>query len=246
MNDDDARADAPRLAVVADEPATESLVKEALATVLPGLQIRVLDPRATALALEQTDCVIIDVSVAGESGVSVLRRIRAAGYAGGAVLLVESSENGTVAEAAALGGRCVERCASLITLGEAVAEAIATQGGDAATSRARDALRRTHRLVAAGEIALRMQHSLNNPLAALLAETQLLAMEPLDTEHQAAIDRIVALVRRVIGIVRRLDGVASERSTSPPGERAAEQPMPEGEAQPRDAGAPKPGTDGPE
>jgi signal transduction histidine kinase len=51
-----------------------------------------------------------------------------------------------------------------------------------------------------------VQHSLNNPLAALLAEAQLLGMETtLDREHRAAVDRMTELVRRLIALVRGLD-----------------------------------------
>ena len=56
-----------------------------------------------------------------------------------------------------------------------------------------------------------VQHQLNNPLAALLAETQLLAMESLDAQHRVAVERIIELVRRIIGTVRSLDGVVEER-----------------------------------
>jgi len=57
-----------------------------------------------------------------------------------------------------------------------------------------------------------VQHKLNNPLAALLAEAQLLGMEPsLEPEQAAAVERVVALTRRVIGIVRELDTVVQER-----------------------------------
>lgn len=47
-----------------------------------------------------------------------------------------------------------------------------------------------------------LQHTLNNPLAGLLAELQLLQMEPLAPEHQAAVGRAVELVRRLIKIVK--------------------------------------------
>ena len=57
-----------------------------------------------------------------------------------------------------------------------------------------------------------VQHKLNNPLAALLAEAQLLGMEPsLEPEQAAAVERVVALTRRVIGIVRELGTVVQER-----------------------------------
>ena len=57
-----------------------------------------------------------------------------------------------------------------------------------------------------------VQHALNNPLAALLAEAQLLAMETtLDPEHRAAVDRMTELVRRVIALVRGLDSKVNEK-----------------------------------
>jgi hypothetical protein len=47
-----------------------------------------------------------------------------------------------------------------------------------------------------------LQHTLNNPLAGLLAELQLLQMENLAPEHQAAVGRSIELCRRVIQIVK--------------------------------------------
>lgn len=47
-----------------------------------------------------------------------------------------------------------------------------------------------------------LQHSLNNPLAGLLAELQLLEMEELPPEHREAVERAIGLCRRVIQLVR--------------------------------------------
>jgi signal transduction histidine kinase len=61
-----------------------------------------------------------------------------------------------------------------------------------------------------------VQHQLNNPLAALLAEAQLLGMEPtLAAEHRAAAARITELTRRVIALVRELDAVAGDPRRQP-------------------------------
>lgn len=61
-----------------------------------------------------------------------------------------------------------------------------------------------------------IQHQLNNPLAALLAEAQLLGMEPaLGAEHRAAAARITELTRRVIALVRELDAVAGDSTRQP-------------------------------
>jgi signal transduction histidine kinase len=62
------------------------------------------------------------------------------------------------------------------------------------------------------QITALVQHSLNNPLAALLAEAQLLAMETtLDPEHRAAVDRMTELVRRLITLVRGLDSTVDAK-----------------------------------
>jgi len=47
-----------------------------------------------------------------------------------------------------------------------------------------------------------LQHTLNNPLAGLLAELQLLEMEDLPDAHRAAVERCVELTRRLVQIVR--------------------------------------------
>jgi signal transduction histidine kinase len=209
-------SDAARIAVLSDSPATGSLVRDVVATTLPGVTSRTLDPGDTALDLDRTDCIVIDATVRGEPGMSLLRRVRAGGYAGGAVLLLDaatSAETGT--DAAMLGARSIESATLVDTLGTAIVDAISERGGDASAAPARAALQRARRLMAAGEIALRMQHALNNPLAALLAEAQLLEMEQLTDEQHDAVTRIVEQLRRVIGVVRQLDGVGKARDGHP-------------------------------
>jgi signal transduction histidine kinase len=51
-----------------------------------------------------------------------------------------------------------------------------------------------------------VQHEMNNPLAALLAESQLLELDPtLTAEQRESVKRIVELARRVIASSRKLD-----------------------------------------
>ena len=67
------------------------------------------------------------------------------------------------------------------------------------------------RLRALQREAARIQHEINNPLSALLAEAQLLTLEPaLDAEHRAAVEHIIELTRRVITRVRELDAVRGD------------------------------------
>ena len=67
-------------------------------------------------------------------------------------------------------------------------------------------LHRVRDLLALGEIARSLQHSLNNPLTALLAEAQLLQLDPLPEEQRLAVARIVELARRMVTLTRRLGG----------------------------------------
>jgi nitrogen-specific signal transduction histidine kinase len=71
-----------------------------------------------------------------------------------------------------------------------------------------EALRKARRLLAAGEVALGLKHAMNNPLTAILAESQLLSLEELPTEASGAVSRIVESTRRLIALVRKLDVTA--------------------------------------
>jgi C4-dicarboxylate-specific signal transduction histidine kinase len=70
---------------------------------------------------------------------------------------------------------------------------------------------RARRLVAAGEIALGFQHAVNNPLAGILAEAQLMQMDPVTKEQSEALERIVALCRRIIELGKALDGMGERK-----------------------------------
>ena len=50
---------------------------------------------------------------------------------------------------------------------------------------------------------------MNDAVTALLAEAQLLELEPLAEEHLRAVGRIIELARRVAKIARLLDGSGS-------------------------------------
>jgi len=63
----------------------------------------------------------------------------------------------------------------------------------------------TEQLLAAGEIALQALHDISNPLSAVFAEAQLLALEPLPEECLEAANRIVAHCRRAIQVIRRVE-----------------------------------------
>jgi signal transduction histidine kinase len=59
----------------------------------------------------------------------------------------------------------------------------------------------------------RVQHEMNNPLAALLAESQLLELDQtLNDEQRDSVKRIVDLARRVIVSSRKLDALREKEA----------------------------------
>jgi signal transduction histidine kinase len=75
----------------------------------------------------------------------------------------------------------------------------------------------TRRRLAVAEVALQLQHALSNPLAALLAEAQLLELEQLLPEHRTAVHRIIELCRRMSATLRTLD--VAQRAPQPAPQR---------------------------
>ncbi len=63
-------------------------------------------------------------------------------------------------------------------------------------------------VIAAGKRVASLQHRLCNPLAALMAEAQLLEMESLTDDQLAAVKRMVDLCRRMAALTRELDTTA--------------------------------------
>lgn len=69
-------------------------------------------------------------------------------------------------------------------------------------------LTETTRVMELSNAVGRVQHEMNNPLAALLAESQLLELdETLNAEQRDSVRRIVDLARRVIASSRKLDAL---------------------------------------
>ena len=68
-------------------------------------------------------------------------------------------------------------------------------------------LRRVRAQFILGDASRMLQHAFNNPLTALLAEAQLLELEPLADEPRAAVSRILELSRRLVTLSRRLNAI---------------------------------------
>jgi DNA-binding NarL/FixJ family response regulator len=188
---------------MSDSSPVAAVLVETVGTVLPRARVETSDT-AIVRGIPEADAVVIDVTVDAEAGLDVLRHLRARGFTGGVVLLAVDASPELREGAARFGARCADREALVSELPTAIA---ATLAGIAEADTLAQ-LRHTQKLLAAGEIALRLQHALNNPLAALLAEAQLLELEAPDAERAESASSIVEQARRVIAVVRQLDGIA--------------------------------------
>jgi signal transduction histidine kinase len=201
------------LACVADQSGPAAALHEALVSLFPTATVTRLDTSIEQVVPDAVDCAVVAAEVNGIAGLDVLRRLRARGYAGPAVVITDGSLSMPPTDEASahrLGARLCSRQNELLTpLAVAVTEALHVEDGGSdgtASAAALKALRQTQRLIAAGELATRLQHSLNNPLAALLAEAQLLELETLPQDHRESVERIIELCRRVIEVVRGMEG----------------------------------------
>ena len=198
---------AVRLIVVGSDGAFAAAIREVLAAQLPESISDTLDPRHLKMR-PLTDCVVIDGHADAARGAELAARLRAMGFAGALVVVSEGS--GDTGAALAAAGAAHAPSQELATqLVPRLAEQLAHAGSEHAAQ-----VMRARRLIAAGEIALRFQHALNNPLAGILAEAQLMQLDALPPDQHEALGRIVGLCRRIIELGKSLDGIG-ERPAAP-------------------------------
>lgn len=193
-----------RLLVVGADLAFAGAIREVLAAQLPDSAGEILDP-AHLRTRPIADGVVIDAHDDAARGAELAARLRAMGFAGAIVVVVAAvGDTGSALSAAG---------AAHAASGELAAEVVprlAEQLTHAGSEHAAQVMK-ARRLIAAGEIALRFQHSLNNPLAGILAEAQLMQLDPLPPDQHAALERIVGLCRRIIDLGRSLDGMGEKK-----------------------------------
>ena len=198
------QAAAYRVAIVTGEEALERVIREVLATMMPSASVEPLAfDRAAA---SKADAMVVDGSMSGRGGIGAVQQVRAGGYTGAIVLVVPGCDAALEHQLLALSpSGCVARAELATALPERLAALAAQPAQDEEMGPVLQELRRMQQLIALAEGIPRLQHNLNNPLTALLAEAQLLEMEELGDEHRAAVRRMVELCRRLVGMVRALD-----------------------------------------
>jgi signal transduction histidine kinase len=195
------------LLLAVEEASRAPSLRQRLSLILPRASIVAAD--TTALAeekLPRADAVLIDSGPRAQATVETLRVLRARGFDGPILLVTAVPDDAALRGTAhALGVHIVGRerlDGSPSELAEALTTALKKEPEVTAE------LRQARRIFAAGQSALSLQHSINNPLAALLAEAQLLQLEELTADQRGAVDRMVELCRRVVALVRRLDALS--------------------------------------
>jgi len=171
----------------------------------PHVSVTTADSQALSEGeLPRGDVALIDGGIAVRGTVDSLRLLRARGFVGPIVVVTAVPDDASLrATVESLGASSIGRDdANVIALGTALTAAL---DRDAALSAD---LLQARRVFAAGQAALSLQHGINNPLAALLAEAQLLQLEDLTSEQRASADRMVEICRRIVILVRRLDALS--------------------------------------
>ncbi len=195
-----------RVLVASTDQDFSTALTAVLAAQLSAAATDIIDPLRLR-AKPEAVALVVDARADASGASAVARAVRAMGYGGALVLVGAPADAMADAE---MGATTVATDRIAFDLVERIGEQMALASAPFA-----DQVTRARRLVAAGEIALRLQHALNNPLAGILAESQLMLMDPQTPDQQASLERIVGLCRRMIEMTRTLDGLG-ERPLSPP------------------------------
>jgi signal transduction histidine kinase len=186
---------------IADD-AAHAKANAAIAGVLPSAEVQRVDPGLLRRLPPGAALIVTDPADG--------RLARATGFEGGILVMATPKSADERAAFQAQGTEFVDPSSNAAEFASALSATLAV-GSDGTLQ---TAIMRARRLIAAGEIALKLQHDFNNPLAALMAEVQMLQMEAPTPDVQATADRMLELVRRLTALSRSLDGMR-ERKTAP-------------------------------
>jgi DNA-binding response OmpR family regulator len=160
--------------------------------------------------------VILDWMMPNMDGLEVCRRIRAS-EGGEEIFILLLTGRGTSEDlATALDAGVDDFVAKPVTAEILQARVIIAERRieqNRARRAAEAALAKAQWLAGIGEAVLTMQHEINNPLAALIAEIELLGHEaPRTSSHDSPLARIMDLARRIGAVVRQLAKLEDPRS----------------------------------
>ena len=201
-----------RVGLVSQSDAIVSLVRESVTAAFPTATVTAVAPEAAG---KLPDCAMIFIDATSDTtaAAETAQALRAGASRSGLAFVVNAREESLTRSSAAIGAHeQIEVRALGPQMAATVERVVGGDGWNDDLLAARDELRRTQRLLAAGEIALGLQHAMNNPLTAVLAEAQLLEMEELSPDTTTAVRRIIESTRRLVALVRKLDVVSAKKA----------------------------------
>ena len=217
MTPADARAMPLRALVADNDPTVRLLVVAVLAEL--GHETEVACNGADAWRMFETwnpDLVILDVDIPGVDGLEVCRRIRELDEKREVFVLFVTRRDHPETLEIVLDAGGDEFIAKPTTPEDLRARLIVARrriAQDAARRRAEDELSKARWLSVIGEATLALQHEINNPLSALLGNTELMIMELEDKgERNELLDVIHEQALRIAEVVRRLRRLRSPES----------------------------------
>lgn len=219
-------AGAPPHVLLVEAPSHQ---RDRLAAVLTGFGYAVTEVASGEAALTAYVCtspplVLLDVDLDGIGGVEVCRRIRGLDPARATAMLVYSRGGNVQAILAALEagaddymlvpGSAEHMRARLMLAERRLLQETARRAAESDAVRARY-------MAGVGEMAIALQHEINNPLAAILAHAELMAMDAAEAGRtDESIETIVEQARRIADVVRRLTSLRNPTSVEyVPGKR---------------------------
>ena len=160
--------------------------------------------------------VVLDWQMPGADGLEVCRRIRAHPEGRYTYLLVITARSGMNSLEAVLDAGADDYLSKPVTPEDIAARLrIAARRMETGTARrlAEEELRKARYLAGVGEVSLALQHEINNPLAALLTNSSLLASGILGPDDAKATLKVIdEQARRIADVVRRLNALDDPRS----------------------------------
>jgi signal transduction histidine kinase len=199
-----------RVLCITDDAQLGTLIRETLVTSLPSSYVDSQESEwVPSESLAQASCMVLDSKLEHSAGVDALRRFRAAGFAGAAVLLLTDPAPGVAMRAAALGAPLVVLKREIPTrLPAAVVAAARPAMSPGEWRELYGELRRIQRFIALGQIAGRLRHDLGNPMTVISSEAQMMDLDPALPERlREMVREIRVMCRRVNSIVQELDGL---------------------------------------
>ncbi len=184
-----------------------------------GHEVLAVDDGAAAWAAcesEHPSLVIVDWQMPGLDGLEVCRRIRSSAWARDTFVIVVTGRVEGDDVVNALDAGADDYLFKPFTPSSVTARLVIAErriADNAARWAAEEALANAQWMAGIGQTALAIQHEINNPLAALLSNTQLMLMdEALPGDVRMLADDMLAQARRVASVVKRLSQLEAPKT----------------------------------